>query len=391
MIETKTLDERITEINQEVTAWRRHFHQHPELSFQEENTSQFVYEKLQSFGGLEVSRPTRTSVVARLIGDLPGNVLAMRADMDALPIEEENDFDFVSQNPGVMHACGHDGHTAMMLGAAKILTQLKGQIKGEVRFIFQHAEELQPGGAQEMVKAGVMDGVDKVIGLHLFSPIPLGKLGICYGPASANCDTFSIVIKGRGGHASQPDTSIDPVAIASQVVNNLQHIVSRNSDPQEKLVVSVTNIHGGNADNVIPEKVQLGGTVRSFNEELRKEVHQLIERMLKGITEAHGATYELNYNFGYKSVVNNHELTGQVEKMLEKVFGKGYVEHVSPLMGSEDFSAFSDVVPGCFIPIGAGNEKKGIVYPHHHPRFTVDEDALKDGVKILVNAPFMIS
>ncbi|MCA1729620.1 MAG: amidohydrolase, partial [Actinobacteria bacterium] len=201
-IETATIDSLFEDVRDEVIGWRRHLHRNPELSFHEEETSRFVYETLESFGGMELSRPTPTSVVARLIGESPGRVLAVRADMDALPISEENDFEFVSKNPGVMHACGHDGHTAMLLGAAKILSGMKEGIRGEIRFLFQHAEELYPGGAEEMVEAGVLEGVDAIIGIHLWSRLEVGKIGVVYGPMMASPDTFKIVVKGKGGHAA---------------------------------------------------------------------------------------------------------------------------------------------------------------------------------------------
>ena len=286
-------------VRSNVIEWRRHFHRNPELSFEEENTAQFVYDTLQSFGNLELSRPTKTSVVARLRGDYPGNVVALRADMDALPIQEENDFDFVSQNPGVMHACGHDGHTAMLLGAAKILSGMKDQIKGEVRFLFQHAEELFPGGAQEMVKAGVMEGVDRVIGIHLGSKLPVGKVSITHGAATAGSDRFDIIIQGKGGHAAHPHQTIDPIVIGSQVVGNLQNIVSRKNDPLENLVISVTQIHGGDAYNVIPDTVKLSGSVRSLNPEVRENAPLFIEKIVKGITDAYDATYTIDYVYGY--------------------------------------------------------------------------------------------
>ena len=325
MIETINIDLLIDSVKDTVVEWRRYLHQNPELSFQEEKTSQFVYEKLESFGNLELLRPTKTSVVARLIGNKPGRVIALRADMDALPIEEENDFDFVSQNPGVMHACGHDGHTAMLLGAAQVLSQLKDQLSGEVRFLFQHAEEVPPGGAMEMVQAGVLDGVDQVIGLHLASPIPTGRIGVGYGPVSANCDVFTISINGKGGHSSQPDTAIDPVVISAQDVSNLQSIISRNISTSEKAVVSVTQIHGGSAQNIIPQAVELNGTVRSFDPKVRAEIPKLMERIVKGITEAHGATYDFSYEFGYSSVVNEENLTRQMEELIGEVLGEEFI------------------------------------------------------------------
>ncbi|MFD0047968.1 amidohydrolase [Actinomycetes bacterium NPDC127524] len=383
----------IEEVKDTVIGWRRYLHQHPELSFQEEKTSQFVYEMLESFGGLEITRPTKTSVMAVLKGNQHGRVLAMRADMDALAIMEENDFEFVSENPGVMHACGHDGHTAMLLGAAKVLTQLKDQIIGEVRFIFQHAEEVPPGGAAEMVKAGVLEGADYVIGLHLSSPIPTGKIGIGYGTLSANCDVFNIAINGKGGHSSQPNTAIDPVVISAQVVTNLQSIVSRNIATREKVVLSVTQIHGGTAQNIIPQSVTLNGTVRSFDPDIRKKVPELMERIVKGITDAHGASYDFEYEFGYSSVVNEEKLTAKMENVIESALGEEFILRLPScfMMGSEDFSAFSEEVPGCFLLVAAGNEEKGIIHPHHHPRFSVDEAALEHGMKILVEAPLRLN
>ncbi|MEK4010076.1 M20 family metallopeptidase [Peribacillus sp. FSL M8-0224] len=385
MSQTIMIHDLIEAVKDEVIAWRRYLHKYPELSFQEEKTAQFVYEKLQTFGELEISRPTKTSIMARLIGQQPGKVIALRADMDALPIVEENDFDFVSQNSGVMHACGHDGHTALLLGTAKTLTQLKDQIKGEVRFLFQHAEELPPGGAQEMVRAGVLDGVDMIIGSHLLSTLPLGKISLGYGPVMAGADTFNITVVGKGGHASQPELTVDPIAIGTQVVSNLQHIVSRYRDAQEALVISVTQFHAGSAINVIPSKVSIGGSVRSFNPELREEIPNFIERIVKGITEAHGATYEFDYQFGYAPTINDEEVTRLMDETVCEIFGEESREISKPIMGSEDFSAFQKVVPGSYIGIGARNEEKGIIYPHHHPQFTVDEQALQIGVKLFVH------
>ena len=390
MSQVTMIHDLIEDVKDEVIGWRRYLHKYAELSFQEEKTAQFVYETLQTFGDLEISRPTKTSVMARLIGQQPGKVIALRADMDALPIEEENDFDFVSQNSGVMHACGHDGHTAMLLGAAKILTQLKDQIKGEVRFLFQHAEELPPGGAQEMVKAGVLDGVDMIIGTHLSSTIPLGKIGLSYGPMMAGADTFNITVIGKGGHASQPELTIDPIVIGTQVVTNLQHIVSRYRDAQETLVISVTQFHAGSAINVIPSRVSIGGSVRSFNSELREKIPTFVERIVKGITEAHGATYEFDYQFGYAPTINDEEITRLMDETICELFGEESREIIKPIMASEDFSAYQKVVPGSYIQIGAGNEEKGIIYPHHHPRFAFDEDALEIGVELFVQSSFRL-
>lgn len=377
-------------VKKDVIKWRRHFHQHPELSYEEINTSQFVFDTLQSFENLVVTRPTKTSVMGRLIGGLPGKVLAMRGDMDALPITEETGFTFASTNPGVMHACGHDGHTAMLLGAAKILAQMKDSIKGEVRFIFQHAEEVFPGGAQEMVKAGVIDGVDKVIGLHLFTMIPTGKIIIPYGPFTANSDIFDIKIVGKGGHSSQPQETIDPIAIGAQVVANIQHIIARNIDPLEKAVVSITEFNGGTAKNIIPDSITIGGGVRSFDQEVREKISKRIEEVVKGITEAHNATYQYNYEFGYSSVFNNYEITREVEELIEEIFAPDTIMEAPPFMGGEDFSAFSQKVPGCFIGVGAAMAEETLNYPHHHPQFSIDEKSLEIGLKLLILAPFKL-
>ncbi|MFP5113074.1 M20 family metallopeptidase [Bacillaceae bacterium C204] len=382
------LNQLAEETKEQVIAWRRHLHQNPELSFHEEKTSQFIYDTLQSFGNLEISRPTKTSVVARLIGPEPGKTLAIRADMDALPIQEENTFEFASQNPGVMHACGHDGHTAMLLGTAKILSSLKDQIKGEVRFLFQHAEELFPGGAEEMVQAGVMDGVDLVIGTHLWSPIEKGKVGVVYGSMMASPDTFWITVNGKGGHAALPHQTIDSIAVAAQVVTNLQHIVSRNTDPLDSLVISVTQFIGGTTHNVIPGSVKIWGTVRSFDPTLRESIPAKMERVVKGITEAHEASYEFKYEFGYRPVINDNEVTAVIEETVREVLGEEALDLMKPNMGGEDFSAFMEKAPGCYFYVGAGNEEQGITYPHHHERFTIDEEALEIGVKTFLHATF---
>ncbi|MDP7979727.1 amidohydrolase [Bacillus multifaciens] len=366
--------------------WRRHFHMYPELSYSEEQTSQMVYDILQTFPHLEVSRPAQYSVMARLIGKRPGRTIALRADMDALPIEEENQFDFVSRNEGVMHACGHDGHMAMLLGTAYTLSKKYDQIEGEIRFLFQHAEENFPGGAQEMVDAGVMEGVDCIIGAHLWSPLEVGKVGVIYGPAMAAPDAFSITIIGKGGHAGIPHETIDSIAIGTQVVSQLQQIVSRLTNPLDSLVLSVTQFHAGTTHNVIPDRATIGGTVRSLRNELRKQTAERIEKIVKSITEAYGASYTFTYEYGYRPVVNEESVTSHVESTALQLLGKECVVRLQPTMAGEDFSAFLQKAPGTFFFIGAGNKEKGIIYPHHHPRFTIDEDALPVGVSVFVSS-----
>ena len=379
------IHDRVAEVRPDLIRWRRHLHQHPEPSFEETETAQFVSDTLAGFGDLEVSRPTPTSVMARLRGATDGRVVAIRADMDGLPIQEENTFEFASQRPGVMHACGHDAHTAMALGTARTLAAMRGELAGEVRFLFQHAEELFPGGADEMIAAGVMDGVDVVIGAHVWSPLPAGKIGIVYGPAMAGPDTFWIIINGKGGHAALPHQTVDPIVVGAEVVSSLQHVVSRSIDPLSTAVVSVTQFLAGTTHNIIPGSAQLQGTVRTFEAALRERMPQLMERHVRGVAEAHGATYEFKYQQGYRVVVNDPNVTRIVEDTVRETLGGDAIDHMKPIMGGEDFSAFQERAPGCFFFVGVGNPDKGIVHPHHHPRFTVDEDALELGVRVFVN------
>ncbi|MCQ6561290.1 amidohydrolase [Paenibacillus mendelii] len=375
-------------MKEQIVAWRRHFHRYPELSFQEVETARFVTEHLTSFGNLIISHPTPTSVVARLIGSKPGPVLAIRADMDALPIQEENTFEFTSERPGVMHACGHDGHTAMLLAAAQILSKQQAHLQGEIRFIFQHAEEQIPGGAQQVVDAGALQGVDWIIGMHLLSWIEIGRFGIAYGPMMASMDNFHITIHGRMAHAAYPHQSVDPIAIGTQVVSNLQHIVARYNDPTKPLVVSVTQFHGGTANNVIPSTVEISGTFRTLDPQIRAEAPVLMERIIRGVTEAHGASYAFRVETGYRPLINDHKVTQVMEEVISGLYGREQINIVEPAMGGEDFSAYAQKAPGTFIYIGAANKDKGITYPHHHPRFTIDEDALTAGVKLAIAAAF---
>ncbi|TCP30492.1 amidohydrolase [Scopulibacillus darangshiensis] len=387
MIEqTHQLSDKIKDILPEVVKWRRYLHEHPELSYHEVETAQFVYETLQSFGNIELSRPARTSVVGVINGRYPGKTLAIRADIDALPIKEENTLDYASKNDGVMHACGHDGHTAMLLGTAKILSQMKDECHGNVKLIFQHAEELFPGGAEELVETGVMDNVDWVIGTHLWSPLEYGKIGIVYGPMMASPDTFYLTIEGKGGHAAMPHQTIDSIAVASQTITNLQHIVARNIDPLENLVISVTKFIAGTTHNVIPGSVDICGTVRSLNPELREMVPELMERVIKGVTEAHGAAYTFKYERGYRPVINDQEVTKMVEDTVREVYGDGALDYDQKNMAGEDFSAYQNKVPGAFFYVGAGNKEKDAIYPHHHARFNIDEAALEKGINIFVRA-----
>jgi amidohydrolase len=374
------------EITPQLVEWRRHLHRHPELSFEEHETAAFIAAQLDSFGGLEVTRPTPTSVVARLGAGRPGPVVALRADIDALPIAEENSFEFVSQIEGTMHACGHDGHAAMLLGVAKILAAGGDEVPGEVRFIFQHAEEKPPGGACELVAAGVMQDVDVVLGCHLMATIPSGSVAVVSGPAMAAADMFSLTIRGRGGHAAFPHDTVDPIAVAAQVVTNLQQIVSREVDPLDQAVLSVTRIAGGTADNIIPESVELGGTVRTFTPELRQSIRAAMERTIAGVTAAHGAEYSFAYQVGYDAVVNDPQVAEVVAAVAREVVGASGVVEIQPMMGGDDFSAYLAEAPGTYFFVGTRDDAAESVYAHHHPRFTIDESTLWTGVETFVRS-----
>jgi len=373
-------------INAQVIAWRRHLHQHPEVAFQEHETARYVRTVLEGMPGLIVSRPTETSVMARLVGAHPGRTIAVRADIDALPIHEENAVEYRSTIDGAMHACGHDGHTSIVLGLASILAPYQAHLAGEVRFFFQHAEELSPGGAEEMVQRGVMDGVDEVIGLHLWAPMPVGRIGIIAGPAMAAPDTFELTITGTGGHAAIPHETIDPIAVGAQVVTALQHIVSRNVDPLDPAVVSVTQFHAGTTFNVIPSSAQLSGTVRTFDPALRVRIPVLMERIIKGVCDAHGATYTFTVEPGYRPVINDAPLAARLEDVVRRTFPADVLMPMRPTMGGEDFSAYQQKAPGVFAFVGAGNIPDDIRYPHHHARFNIDEASLAIGLRYLTAA-----
>lgn len=373
-------------LSDQVIQWRRHLHAHPEVSFHEHETAQYIYQILSNIPGLQLARPTATSVVARLLGPVPGRVVAVRADIDALPIDEENDVPYRSQVRGAMHACGHDGHTSIVLALATLLAAHRHELPGEVRFVFQHAEELSPGGAEELVQAGVMDGVDEVIGLHLWAGMPVGRIGMIAGAAMAAPDTFQCTITGQGGHAAIPHDTVDPIAIGAQVVTALQQVVSRQVDPLDPCVLSITQFIAGTAFNVIPNSAYLSGTVRTFSPELRRVMPQRMERLIKGITEGFGATCDFSYELGYRPVINDPALTARLTQVVTRTFGDGVLEDMRPSMGGEDFSAYQQRAPGVFAFIGAGNVSEGIVFPHHHPRFNIDERSLQIGLRYLTAA-----
>ncbi|WP_221089960.1 M20 family metallopeptidase [Deinococcus aquaedulcis] len=380
---TATQD-RAAGLREQLVAWRRHLHMHPEVGFHEHETAAYIEAELQKMPGLTVTRPTATSVLAVLKGGQPGRTVLLRADIDALPIHEENRFEFASTRPGVMHACGHDGHTAILLGVAKLLSEHPGTVPGEVRMIFQHAEEIGPGGAEELVmETPLMDGVDVVTGLHLNSQLPAGVVAVKAGAFMAAPDTIELTIRGKGGHGAHPEETVDPIAVGAQVVTNLQHVVSRMVAAQDALVVSVTKFVSGTTHNVIPDSAELMGTVRTFDPALRERAPQLIERVVGGICAAHGAEYDLRYDFGYRPLINTDWVAAQLREVALDVVGEDRFREAKPTMGGEDFSAYLEKAPGAYFNVGAGSDEADSRWPHHHPRFTIDETSLETGVQML--------
>lgn len=359
--------------------WRRHLHRYPELSFHEVETAKYIQKVLAEFSNLQVSSLTENSVIAILKGNKPGKTIALRADIDALPIMEEADVPFQSENPGVMHACGHDTHTAMLLGAVKVLSTMQDKIAGTVKFIFQPAEEVPPGGAKLLVEAGVMEDVDMVFGLHIAPNIPVGMIGTRKGAVSAASDVFTLKIKGRGSHGSTPDLSIDPIMIGVEIINNLNNIVSRNISPFDNAVISIGEFNAGKTANVIPDTAQIKGTVRTNDKEVRLFIKKRIEDIIDGICKMYDASYELDYLFGYSEVNNDSRATDIVIAAAEKVVGKNEMFEAPKMMGGEDFSAYTDVRPGSFFILGGGTAAQECGYMNHHPKFKIMEDCFPVG------------
>ncbi len=380
------IDRLLPDVHDRVVAWRRHLHQHPEPSFEEHRTAAWIEERLGELPGVVVERPVGTAVVGRLTGARPGPTVAIRGDIDALPIVEQTGLPFASTVPGLMHACGHDGHTAILLGAATVLAGLREQLAGEVRFLFEPGEEALPGGASLMVGAGVMDGVDRVIGLHLWAPLEVGTAIVNPGRVMAACDVFRIEVHGRAGHIGAPHAAIDPIAIAAQIVTNLQHLVAREVDPLEPAVVGVTELHAGHAVGVIPQTATIGGGTNVFDPAVRDRLERRIGEIAAGICAAHGARCDYEYTRGYDAVVNDPGVAAVVATAAGRVLGPDAVVERPPVMPGEDFSAFLHRAPGCFVLLGAGNATKGITADHHDPRFDVDEDALAHGVELFARS-----
>jgi amidohydrolase len=369
----------------EVVANRRHIHSHPELSFHEVETSAFVAKKLDELG-IGWERMADNGLVALIKGEKPSDrVVALRADMDALPIHEANDVPYKSQNEGVMHACGHDVHTSSLLGTAKILTELKSEFGGTVKLIFQPAEERLPGGASLMIKEGVLENPkpDAVLGQHVMPLIDAGKFGFRAGQYMASTDELYVTVKGKGGHGAQPQQNIDPVLITAHILVALQQIVSRNSHPANPTVLSFGKVIAEGATNVIPNEVKLEGTFRALDEEWRAEAHVKMKKMAEGIAEAMGGSCEFNIMKGYPFLINEPKLTNATRAHAEDYLGKENVVDLDIWMAAEDFAYYSQVSDACFYRMGTRNESRGITSAVHTPTFDIEETALEQSIGLM--------
>lgn len=351
---------------------RRDFHRHPELGFQEFRTSAKVAEFLRQSGLEPTEGIATTGVTAEIRGEQPGPTLMLRADMDALPIEEETDLEFASQESGKMHACGHDLHTAILLGTARILQGMKPRLKGTVKLVFQPAEE-GPGGADPMIQEGVLDNVDYALGLHLWSDLPCGHVAITPGPVMAAADTFRVKIHGKGGHAAYPHESADPIVAAAALITAMQTLVSRNTSPFDSAVVSVTQIQGGSADNIIPERVELSGTIRTFQPTTKAALVRRLHEMVPSLCKSYGTEGEFEFSEGYPALINDPVPCQWVARAAEQM---KLPLSTQATMGGEDMAYYLQKVPGAFFFLGAAPDEANRVFPHHHPKFELDERAV---------------
>ena len=369
----------------EFIAIRRHLHANPELSYQEFETSRFVQQKLQELG-IPYQVMAQTGVVGLIEGKNPSSrVIALRADMDALPILEENKIDYKSTKDGIMHACGHDAHTTCLLGAAKILQELRAEWEGTIKLIFQPGEEKNPGGASIMIKEGVLQhpAPQAIFALHVHPGLQIGQVSFRAGKVMASADELYITIKGKGGHAASPHLSVDPILIASHMIISLQQVISRNSNPFNPSVLSITAINGGTTTNVIPNDVKLMGTFRAMDEKWRFKAHELIRRNATQLVESMGGTIDLHIDIGYPTVYNHEALHHAAWKKAVEYMGTPHVEETELRMGAEDFGYYSQQIPGCFFRLGVMNKEKGITSGVHTPTFNIDEDAIETGIGMM--------
>ncbi len=377
----------VAAITDEAVEIRRDLHAHPELGFQEERTASVVADRLNALG-LEVAvGVAKTGVVGLLRGGRPGKTVMVRADMDALPIQEANDVAYRSQTDGAMHACGHDGHTAMALMAARVLKDRRDGLPGNVKFIFQPAEE-GPGGAAPMIEAGALKDpdVDAAVGIHLWNDLPVGRIGVQSGAIMASMDVLEITIRGKGSHAAKPNDGVDPIVASAHVITALQTLISRERNPLDPAVLTIASIHGGTTFNVIPDEVKLLGTVRTLSDELWEAMPGRVKRMAEGVAAGFGATADVDYRKMYPVTRTDPELADRGEALAQDLVGPEAVIRHQTTLGGEDMSFFLREVPGCFFFIGSANAERGLDHPHHNPRFDFDEDALGIGIEMLVRS-----
>ncbi|NJE08127.1 amidohydrolase [Thermococcus sp. M39] len=366
------------ELESYIVEMRRDFHMYPELKYEEERTSSIVSKELEELG-YEVMRTAKTGVIGILRGKEEGKTVALRADMDALPVQEENDVPYKSRVPGKMHACGHDAHTAMLLGAAKILAEIKDKLNGTVKLIFQPGEE-GGLGAKKIVEEGHLDDVEAIFGIHVWAELPSGTIGIREGPLLASADAFKATIRGKGGHGAVPHMSIDPIVVAIDIANAYQKIISREINPLDPAVISVTKIVAGTTFNVIPETAELWGTIRAFNEEVRDFIIERMRQITEGYAKSMRCEGEFELTMEYiPPTINDKGLADFARRALKPL---GEIVEPRPTLGAEDFAFYTQKTPGLFVLLGIRNEEKGIIYPHHHPKFNVDESVLWKGSAI---------
>lgn len=370
---------------EEILAIRRHVHSNPELSFQEHNTAKFIEDKLSEFGISGIQRIGSTGVTFCLNGKDKGKTIALRADIDALPITEQNSVSYKSKNEGVMHACGHDVHTSSLLGAAKILNQLKEEFDGTIKFIFQPGEEKSPGGASILIKEGVLKNPEpaSILGQHVMPIIPEGKVGFRKGKYMASADEIYLTVKGKSGHAAMPENFIDPIAIAGQIIVSVQQVVSRMANPKIPSVLSFGKIVGGNVNNVIPDEVKIDGTFRTFEEEWRKKALERIKNIATSIAQSMGGSCEVKFAPGYPFLQNDEAYTERNIQAAKTYLGDENVVDLDLWMAAEDFAFYTHEVPGCFYRLGTRNEAEGITSGVHTPTFNIDENALKTGMGLM--------
>ena len=371
---------------------RRDFHQYPELGFQEFRTSEIIAKELENLGYVVIKNIGKTGVIGILQGKLEGPTILLRFDMDALPILEENEKEYVSKNPGIMHACGHDGHMAIGLTVAKILSTFKNEIKGTIKFIFQPAEE-GLGGALATIDDGVLENPkpDYCLGLHLWNEKPLGWIGFNSGAMMAAADTFEIIVSGKGGHGGLPHKAIDPIVTAASIITSAQTIISRNVSPFENAVVSFGSIQGGSTFNVIPNSVQLTGTIRTFDLNIRKNIFDRLEKIIYSISESMGCHASFRIDEVTPAVINDSNVISVLKSVCKEQLPGFSLEDNFRTMGSEDFSLFLNQIPGCFFFVGSANSEKNLIFGHHHPRFDFDENVFPIAVSCLLGMVEKIS